>query len=100
MPTTLSARDFLALANLVSEKGIRYFVETDANGQRDGLDLAGQLGLHAHVCDPRNAQTLAGLYPDGEGRLAVQRRADSGTEVKISLPFRVTGEDAYESTSV
>ena len=66
MPTTLSARDFLALANLVSEKGIRYFVETDANGQRDGLDLAGQLGLHAHVCDPRNAQTLAGLYPDAD----------------------------------
>jgi two-component system, LytTR family, sensor kinase len=44
-------------------------------------------------------ERIAGLYPDGEGRLAVQRRADIGTEVKISLPLRVTGEDTYEPTS-
>jgi signal transduction histidine kinase len=40
-------------------------------------------------------QRVAGLYPDGETRFAVNRRATGGTEVEISLPLRWTGKDAH-----
>lgn len=68
MPAAITPSDFLALANLVSEKGIKYFVETNANGQAEGLETAAKLGLKAHVCDPntRNAQVLSQRYPDAD----------------------------------
>jgi two-component system, LytTR family, sensor kinase len=40
-------------------------------------------------------QRLAGLYPDGESCLAVNRRPGGGTEVEVSVPLRWAGKDAY-----
>jgi two-component system LytT family sensor kinase len=50
------------------------------------LENSGGLGLSV------TRQRVAGLYPDGETRFAVNRRASGGTEVEISLPLRLTGE--------
>jgi len=53
------------------------------------LENSGGIGLSV------TRQRLAGLYPDGETRFAVNRRASGGTEVEISLPLRWSGKDAH-----
>jgi signal transduction histidine kinase len=51
------------------------------------LENSGGVGLSV------TRQRMAGLYPDGETCFAVNRRANGGTEVEISLPLRRTGKD-------
>ena len=58
------------------------------------LENSGGVGLSV------TQQRLAGLYPDGETRFAVNRRASGGTEVEISLPLRWTGKDAHAAVRV
>ncbi len=53
------------------------------------LENSGGVGLSV------TRQRVAGLYPDGEARFAVNRRAGGGTEVEISLPLRWTGKDTH-----
>jgi signal transduction histidine kinase len=53
------------------------------------LENSGGLGLSV------TRQRVAGLYPDGETRFAVNRRPSGGTEVEISLPLRWTAKDAH-----
>jgi signal transduction histidine kinase len=53
------------------------------------LENSGGVGLSV------TRQRVAGLYPDGETRFAVNRRPTGGTEVEISLPLRWTGKDAH-----
>jgi two-component system, LytTR family, sensor kinase len=52
------------------------------------LENSGGVGLSV------TQQRVAGLYPDGETRFGVNRRASGGTEVEISLPLRWAGKDA------
>ena len=68
----------------------------DGIGLPQGWQLETSAGLGLTVTRER----IAGLYPDGAGRFAVQRRAGSGTEVDISLPLRVIGRDTYEPAPV
>jgi two-component system, LytTR family, sensor kinase len=58
------------------------------------LDNSGGIGLSI------TRQRVAGLYPDGEARFVVSRRASGGTEVEISLPLRWTGKDGHAAISV
>jgi LytS/YehU family sensor histidine kinase len=53
------------------------------------LEKSGGVGLSV------TRQRVAGLYPDGEARFAVNQRAGGGTEVEISLPLRWSGKDAH-----
>jgi len=53
------------------------------------LENSGGVGLSV------TRQRLAGLYPNGETRFAVKRRASGGTEVEISLPLRWIGKDNH-----
>ena len=58
------------------------------------LENSGGVGLSV------TRQRLAGLYPNGETRFAVNRRASGGTEVEISLPLRWIGKDAHVAVHV
>ncbi len=51
------------------------------------LENSGGVGLSV------TRQRVAGLYPEGESRFAVNRRASGGTEVEISLPLRWNGKE-------
>ena len=57
------------------------------------LENSGGVGLSA------TRQRVAGLYPDGDARFAVKRRAGGGTEVEISLPLRWAEKDAHATAS-
>ena len=39
-------------------------------------------------------ERIAGLHPNGSSRFAVGRRRGGGTQVEISLPLRLAGEQA------
>jgi signal transduction histidine kinase len=54
------------------------------------LDTAAGLGLSV------TRERIAGLHPDGTSRFAVRRRGGGGTEVEISLPLRLAGEDTHD----
>ncbi len=41
-------------------------------------------------------QRIAGLHPNGTGRLVVRNRAEGGTEVEVSLPLRLVGDERDE----
>jgi two-component sensor histidine kinase len=58
------------------------------------LENSGGVGLSV------TRQRVAGLYPDGETRFAVNRRARGGTEVEISLPLRWAGKEANAAVGV
>jgi two-component system, LytTR family, sensor kinase len=58
------------------------------------LENSGGVGLSV------TRQRVAGLYPDGETCFAVNRRANGGTEVEISLPLRWIGKDAHAAVRV
>ena len=65
----------------------------DGVGLPEGWTLESSSGVGLSV----TRQRLEGLYPNGETRLAVNRRASGGTEVEISLPLRWTGKDVHDS---
>lgn len=41
-------------------------------------------------------QRIAGLHPNGTSRFAVRNRAEGGTEVEVSLPLRLVGDEKDE----
>jgi two-component system, LytTR family, sensor kinase len=41
-------------------------------------------------------QRIAGLHPNGTSRFAVRNRMEGGTEVEISLPLRLVGDEKNE----
>ncbi|HEY7096851.1 MAG TPA: histidine kinase [Terriglobales bacterium] len=53
------------------------------------LEKSGGVGLSV------TRQRVAGLYPNGEARFAVNPRDGGGTEVEISLPLRWSGKEAH-----
>jgi two-component system LytT family sensor kinase len=64
-------------------------VQDDGVGLPPGWQMESSAGLGLSVTRER----IAGLHPNGASHFAVRRRASGGTEVEISLPLRVTGED-------
>jgi two-component system, LytTR family, sensor kinase len=64
-------------------------VRDDGLGLPPGWQLETSAGLGLSVTRER----IAGLHPNGASRFAVLRRAGGGTDVEISLPLRVIGED-------
>lgn len=56
----------LGLGNLVAEKHVKYFVEPDAQGSVEGLELAAQLNLHAFIYEERHAKALTRAFPDAD----------------------------------
>ena len=41
-------------------------------------------------------QRIAGLHPNGTSRFAVRNRMEGGTEVEVSLPLRLVGDEKNE----
>jgi two-component system, LytTR family, sensor kinase len=41
-------------------------------------------------------QRIAGIHPNGKSRFLVKNRAEGGTEVEVSLPLRLVGDDQNE----
>jgi two-component system, LytTR family, sensor kinase len=41
-------------------------------------------------------QRIAGLHPDGKSRFVVKNRSEGGTEVEVSLPLRLVGDEQNE----
>ena len=62
----------------------------DGVGLPAGWTLENSTGLGLSVTRER----IAGLHPNGSSRFEVGRRSGGGTEVEISLPLRLTGEQA------
>jgi two-component system, LytTR family, sensor kinase len=62
----------------------------DGVGLPAGWTLENSTGLGLSVTRER----IAGLHPNGSSRFVVGRRSGGGTEVEISLPLRLTGEQA------
>jgi len=72
------------------ESRIEIRVLDDGAGLPPGWLLETSAGLGLSVTQER----IAGLYPGGESYFAIRRRAGGGTEVEISFPLRLIGEDA------
>ncbi|MGA2537367.1 MAG: ATP-binding protein, partial [Terracidiphilus sp.] len=70
-------------------------VADDGVGLPPGWTLENSKGLGLSVTRER----IAGLYPDGSSRFAVTRRSGGGTEVEISLPIRLTHEEADDRSA-
>lgn len=62
----------------------------DGVGLPPGWSMEASAGLGLSITRER----IAGLHPNGQNRFAVRNREEGGTEVEISLPLRVTGEEA------
>ena len=41
-------------------------------------------------------QRIAGLHPNGTSRFGVKNRSEGGTEVEVSLPLRLVGDEQHE----
>ena len=67
-------------------------VTDDGVGLPLGWTLEGSEGLGLSI----TRQRIAGIHPNGASRFAVRNRAESGTEVEISLPLRLVGEEINE----
>jgi signal transduction histidine kinase len=65
----------------------------DGVGLPPGWSLENSAGLGLSVTRER----IAGLHPNGNSRLAVRRRSEGGTEVSVSVPFRVNGVEEHGS---
>jgi sensor histidine kinase YesM len=77
-----------------SAERIEIRVTDDGVGLPPGWTLETSTGLGLSVTRER----IAGLYPDGSSHFAVTRRSGGGTEVEISLPLRLTDEEANGAT--
>jgi two-component system, LytTR family, sensor kinase len=73
-----------------SAEQVEIRVIDDGVGLPAGWTLENSTGLGLSVTRER----IAGLHPNGNSRFSVARRSNGGTEVEISLPLRLTGEQA------
>jgi two-component system, LytTR family, sensor kinase len=64
----------------------------DGVGLPLGWRLEEQEGLGLSI----TRQRIAGLHPNGTSRFAVKSRAEGGTEVEVSLPLRLVGDEQNE----
>jgi two-component system LytT family sensor kinase len=64
----------------------------DGVGLPLGWRLEEQEGLGLSI----TRQRIAGLHPNGTSRFAVRSRAEGGTEVEVSLPLRLVGDEQNE----
>ena len=71
------------------ENRLEIRVLDDGVGLPPGWRLETSAGLGLSVTRER----IAGLHPNGASRFEVRPRATGGTEVEISLPLRINGED-------
>jgi signal transduction histidine kinase len=67
-------------------------VTDDGVGLPLGWTLETSEGLGLSITRER----IAGLHPNGASRFAVRNRAEGGTEVEISLPLQLVGEEINE----
>jgi two-component system, LytTR family, sensor kinase len=76
---------------------LQILVADDGVGLPPGWSLEDSAGLGLSLTRDR----IAGLYPDGEGRLELRRRTEGGTEVAVTLPLRVAvEEDVHDAVPV
>lgn len=71
-------------------------VADDGVGLPSGWSLETGAGLGLALTRDR----IAGLYPDGAGRIEVRRRAEGGTEVEITLPLHVAADERQDARDV
>jgi LytS/YehU family sensor histidine kinase len=76
-----------------NDRRLEVRVTDDGVGLPPGWRLETSSGVGLSVTRDR----IASLHPDGESSFAVHRRESGGTEVEISLPFSLPGEDAHDS---
>ncbi len=86
----------ISISAIRADSNVEIRVIDDGVGLPQGWQIETSAGLGLTVTQER----LAGLYPEGEGRIAVRRRKGPGTEVEISLPLRVIREEMHESTPI
>jgi two-component system LytT family sensor kinase len=91
LPSRSSGGTIVVSAERVGEQ-LEILVQDDGVGLPPGWTLDGSAGLGLSVTRER----VAGLHPNGGGRLTMRRRTDanktgSGTEVTILLPLRFAG---------
>jgi two-component system, LytTR family, sensor kinase len=67
-------------------------VQDDGVGLPPGWKLEHQEGLGLSI----TRQRIAGLHPSGMSRFAVRNRIEGGTEVEVSLPLRLVGDEKSE----
>jgi two-component system, LytTR family, sensor kinase len=67
-------------------------VQDDGVGLPPGWKLEQQEGLGLSI----TRQRIAGLHPSGMSRFAVRNRIEGGTEVEVSLPLRLVGDEKSE----
>jgi two-component system, LytTR family, sensor kinase len=72
------------------EESVEIRIIDDGIGLPPGWSLETSAGLGLSVTRER----IAGLHPNGNSRFTVMRGTRGGTEVKITLPLRLAGEDA------
>jgi two-component system LytT family sensor kinase len=77
------------------ENRLEIRVQDDGVGLPPGWQMETSAGLGLSVTRER----IAGLHPNGASHFAVRRRASGGTEVEISLPLCMTGEDTRDPVS-
>jgi two-component system, LytTR family, sensor kinase len=75
------------------ENQLQIRVLDDGVGLPAGWTLESSAGVGLSLTRDR----IASLYPDGTSRFAVRRRVDGGTEVEITLPLSVVGEETHGS---
>ena len=64
----------------------------DGVGLPPGWRLEQQEGLGLSI----TRQRIEGLHPNGTSRFAVKNRMEGGTEVEVSLPLRLVGDEKSE----
>jgi two-component system, LytTR family, sensor kinase len=67
-------------------------VQDDGVGLPPGWRLEQSEGLGLSI----TRQRIAGLHPNGMSRFAVRNRIEGGTEVDVSLPLRLVGDEKSE----
>ncbi|WP_239462067.1 sensor histidine kinase [Occallatibacter savannae] len=67
-------------------------VQDDGVGLPLGWRLEQQEGLGLSI----TRQRIEGLHPNGTSRFAVKNRMEGGTEVEVSLPLRLVGDEKSE----
>ena len=67
-------------------------VQDDGVGLPPGWKIEQQEGLGLSI----TRQRIAGLHPNGTSRFAVRNRMEGGTEVEVSLPLRLVGDEKSE----